>query len=135
MRVPEGDRDDQARQRELDDREHAARRQVLGAYLHVEAIGLTSAIIDAEGFRAMTELRRVNKVLQEHGFLGPLGAAGVEDVFTWAGVVQLHEDEAALLLEMALAAARGSAMFSGPEYQEVLDRLRGSVTDLQVFLL
>lgn len=124
MRMRPGDREDHAAQRELDERERALRHQVLAAYLQAESAGLTTAIIDAEGFRAMTELRKVNQVLREHGFQGPLGAAGVEDVFAWAGTVQLHEDEAALLLRMAEAAASEFPEFSSQECQDVLSRLR-----------
>lgn len=114
--------------RDLEDREYDARMALIRAYLSVPAGELAQAVIESEAFKAIAELRRVNELLREHGFQGPLGARGVEDVFTAMGKAQLHQDEVQLTLEMAEAAVSLGGQFSDQAYQDVLGMLRSAAS-------
>lgn len=105
-------RDEEHRQRELRYEERAARDQVVVAYLAAKD-GLAKAVLDTEAHEAMTELRKINAVLREHGYESPLGAAGVEDVFTNMGEVQLHEEEVPVALHLMRLGA--DALVTYPE--------------------
>ena len=123
MRASRDDRDDYKRQRDLDDQAERARRELIDQWLAVPAAGLARAVIESEGFKAVAELRRVNKALRGGGFQYPLGASGVEDLINHLGVVQLHEDQLALALEMIEAVA-GDDRFQGQGHQDLIYYLR-----------
>jgi hypothetical protein len=116
--------DDYKAQRDREDREHRARQALIDAYLAVPAAGLSRAVIETEAFKAIAELRKVNKALREAGFEHPLGAQGVEDVIGHLGEAQLHEDQLPLVVEMVEAAMQDAGRFGGQEYQDVAYYLR-----------
>jgi hypothetical protein len=126
VRVSAEDRDEYKRMRDIDDREHAARKALIDGYLAIPAAGLARAVVESEGFAAIAALRRVNNVLRENGFQYPLGAQGVEDLISHMGKIQLHEDELQLTLEMAEAAVSLGGQFEAQEYQDVLARLQAA---------
>ncbi len=123
MRASQEDLDNYKAQRDREDREYRARQALIDAYLAVPAAGLSRAVIETEGFKAIAELRKVNKALREAGFEHPLGAQGVEDVIGHLGEAQLHEDQLGLVLEMIDAVAADDR-FQGQDHQDVIYYLR-----------
>lgn len=123
MRASQDGRDDDGKRLELEEREHRARRSLLDAYLAVPSAGLMRAVVESEGFKAIAELRRVNAVLRENGFHGPLGAAGVGDMAASRGRVRFYEDELPLLLAIVEGADDGFS-FQEPEYQRIIRKVR-----------